>query len=67
MEEQNLEELENINSWYLDDLIEHPSKLEHVLGTIVSVVLSQQKEIAELKQYIEDQKREARLASEDWN
>lgn len=64
MEEQNLEELENINSWYLDDLIEHPSKLEHVLGTIVSVVLSQQEEIAELKQYVENQKQEARLAFE---
>jgi hypothetical protein len=31
----------------------------------VSVVLSQQEEIAELKQYVENQKQEARLAFED--
>jgi transcription termination factor NusB len=46
---ENLEELKNIKkNWYLDDLIEYPSKLEHVLETILSVVLSQQEQIEKL-------------------
>jgi hypothetical protein len=47
-EEINIEELKNIKNWYLDDLVEHPSKLEHVLETIVSVVLHQQEQIKKL-------------------
>jgi hypothetical protein len=51
-EEINIEELKNIKNWYLDDLVEHPSKLEHVLETIVSVVLSQQEQIKKLEKFV---------------
>ena len=55
-EEINIEELKNIKNWCLDDLVEHPSKLEHVLETILSVVLSQQEQISALQEYVEEQK-----------
>jgi hypothetical protein len=53
MEEQNLEELKNFKyHWCLDDLVENPSKLEHVLETILSVVLSQQEQIEKLEKFV---------------
>lgn len=53
MEEQNLEKLKNFKEhWYLDDLVENPSKLEHILETIMSVVLKQQEQIEELEKFV---------------
>lgn len=57
--EPNIEELKNFqNHWSLDKLADNPSALKHVFETIISVTIAQQKEITELKQYIEKHNKE---------
>lgn len=57
--EPNIEELKNFqNHWSLDELADNPSALKHVFETIISVAIAQQKEITELKQYIEKHNKE---------
>jgi hypothetical protein len=68
-EEEALEHLEDFQKHYLGFInpLAFDSGFKNSLVALTAIVLKQQKEISELKDYVEDQKREARLASDDWN
>ncbi len=67
LEEEALENLEEFKRHYSGNIPPVPEICSGTVAALTQIVLQQQKEISELKDYVEDQKREARLASEDWN
>jgi hypothetical protein len=67
LEEQAIENLENFQEHYSKLSTPFKQTSNGTIAALTEIIIKQQKEIAEIKEYIENQKREAELASEDWN
>jgi len=66
IEEESLENLKEFQEHYLGFRLPFCDN-NKLLVSLTEIILKQQEQIEELRQYVEDQKREARLASEDCN